>query len=64
MVSWRLFEAFGNLLASARSFLSTLRVAALPTALVDRLKALDPNRPIREADIAPFADPCLLFGRA
>ena len=24
----------------------------IDTALVDRLKALDPNRPIREADIA------------
>jgi hypothetical protein len=27
-------------------------VSDINTALVDRLKALDPNRPIREADIA------------
>ena len=31
------------------------------TALVDRLKALDPNRPIREADIPLFKD--LVGGR-
>jgi hypothetical protein len=31
-------------------------VSDIDTAVVDGLKALDPKRPIREADIAPFQD--------
>src|SRR6516165_2873231 len=32
-------------------------VSDINTALVDRLKALDPNRPIREADISKIGAP-------
>jgi hypothetical protein len=42
------------------NFLGPEPVSDIDTAVVDSLKVLDPNRPIREADIATF-DALLLF---